>query len=175
MSARASSAARVSQIRFGAFSRTPAWNPLGSNSKLRKVCFGSGYSSLSYVNRFPFDTIKIDQSFIREMNEASNALHIIDTILRLSAGLGISVVAEGVETAEQLQRLVTMGCSEIQGFLVAYPLPVSSLAREVPPQVMEILENAMQRQGPRANTLGEIGTLMRDAVREKPAPGKQSA
>ncbi|MAS06404.1 MAG: diguanylate cyclase [Ahrensia sp.] len=137
--------------------------------------FGSGYSSLSYVNRFPFDTIKIDQSFIREMNEASNALHIIDTILRLSAGLGMSVVAEGVETAEQLQRLVTMGCSEIQGFLVACPLPVSNLAREVPAHVMEILENAMQLQGPSARTLGEIGTLMREAAGEKPAQIKQSA
>ena len=102
-------------------------------------------------------------------------IELVSAIVGMVRQLGLGTVAEGVETAEQLQRLVTMGCSEIQGFLVAYPLPVSSLAREVPPQVMEILENAMQRQGPRANTLGEIGTLMRDAVREKPAPGKQSA
>lgn len=124
--------------------------------------FGSGYSSLSYVNRFPFDTIKIDKSFIREMGGTSNALHIIDTILRLSAGLGMKVVAEGVETAEQLDRLVTMGCAEIQGFLVSRAKPISELQREVPPVVMRIIYEASNR-GPDSAALREMGLLLRNS------------
>jgi len=127
--------------------------------------FGSGYSSLSYVNRFPFDTIKIDQSFIREMNEASNALHIIDTIMRLSAGLGMSVVAEGVEKIEQLERLVAMGCTEIQGFLVSCAMPISELPRTVPENVLRILEAPAFDNGTMAESLGEIGALMREAAK----------
>ncbi|MCI5077298.1 ammonium transporter [Oricola sp.] len=137
--------------------------------------FGSGYSSLNYVNHFPFDTIKIDQSFIREMNEATNALHIIDTILRLSAGLGMSVVAEGVEYEAQLEKLVAMGCKEIQGFLVSRPVPVSELPVEVPAHVVDILERTGFGNAAMTNALEEVGTLMRDAQSDRPSPLKHSA
>lgn len=133
--------------------------------------FGTGYSSLSYVKRFPFDTIKIDQSFIREMNEDANALHIIDTILRLSAGLGMSVVAEGVENESQLRRLVDMGCSEIQGYLVSKPKPLDDLADTVPQVVLEILETPNGDPDRIVETLDELGRRLRDhpMVRSEPA------
>ncbi|WP_193177506.1 EAL domain-containing protein, partial [Oricola nitratireducens] len=134
--------------------------------------FGTGYSSLSYVKRFPFDTIKIDQSFIREMNEDANALHIIDTILRLSAGLGMSVVAEGVEDEAQLSRLVAMGCCEIQGYFVSYPMPLADVPHKAPQHVLDILQVAAAAQ-PDAmiDTLDEMGALLR---RSRMA-GKRSA
>ncbi len=83
--------------------------------------FGTGYSSLSYLTRFKFDTIKIDRSFIQSEDERT--WHVIRSVLGMARGLGTSVVAEGVETAEQLDRLAQEGCNEIQGFFVAHPLP----------------------------------------------------
>ena len=132
--------------------------------------FGTGYSSLSYVKRFPFDTIKIDQTFIREMNEDPNALHIIDTILRLSAGLGMSVVAEGVENESQLTRLVAMGCCEIQGYFLSRPMPLADLPRTVPAHVLDILSIAAADTGEIAVTLNELGNLMRGAPRPSSRP-----
>jgi len=127
--------------------------------------FGTGYSSLSYVKRFPFDTIKIDQSFIREMNEDPNALHIIDTILRLSSGLGMTVVAEGVENDSQLSRLVAMGCCEIQGYFVSRPKPLAELTSTVPQIVLDILQVAGGEPDQLTETLDELGHLMRGKPR----------
>ena len=85
--------------------------------------FGTGYSSLSYLRRFPFDKIKIDQSFIRNMDAGSDGHAIVEAFVRLGQSLRISVVAEGVETQEQLALLRLAGCQEVQGYLFSRPQP----------------------------------------------------
>jgi diguanylate cyclase (GGDEF)-like protein len=84
--------------------------------------FGTGYSSLSYLNRFPVDTLKIDRSFVTSMNEADENLQIVKTIITLAGNLGMQVVAEGVETEEQLGQLRSLKCQYAQGFYFSKPL-----------------------------------------------------
>jgi diguanylate cyclase (GGDEF)-like protein/PAS domain S-box-containing protein len=89
--------------------------------------FGTGYASLSYLNRFSYDTIKIDRSFIAS-SDATRGRRIIDALISLSTVLGMDVIAEGVETEEQAQKLRELNCRVAQGFLFSKPLP-SDLAR----------------------------------------------
>ncbi|WP_425999103.1 putative bifunctional diguanylate cyclase/phosphodiesterase [Caulobacter sp. DWR1-3-2b1] len=91
--------------------------------------FGTGYSSLSYLRSFPFDKIKIDQTFVRDILEDSDAMAIIKAVLDLGASLGIVTTAEGVETQEQLDALRDQGCAEIQGYFISRPAPASEIAR----------------------------------------------
>ena len=91
--------------------------------------FGTGYSSLSYLRSFPFDKIKIDQTFVRDILEDSDALAIIKAVLDLGASLGIVTTAEGVETLEQLEVLRGQGCAEIQGYYISRPSPACEIAR----------------------------------------------
>ncbi|WJW76370.1 bifunctional diguanylate cyclase/phosphodiesterase [Thiohalobacter sp. IOR34] len=84
--------------------------------------FGTGYSSLSYLQRLPIDTIKIDRSFIRDMADNPNDIAIVETILTMAHHLQITTVAEGVETARQLEILRRLGCSAYQGFHFSPPL-----------------------------------------------------
>jgi diguanylate cyclase (GGDEF)-like protein/PAS domain S-box-containing protein len=91
--------------------------------------FGTGYSSLSYLRSFPFDKIKIDQTFVRDILEDSDALAIIKAVLDLGSSLGIVTTAEGVETVEQLNALRDQGCAEIQGYFISRPAPASEIAR----------------------------------------------
>ncbi|MBD1923983.1 PAS domain S-box protein [Microcoleus sp. FACHB-831] len=86
--------------------------------------FGTGYSSLSYLKKFPFHTIKIDQSFIRELTSAPQDTAIISAVNTLGYGLNLRVVAEGVETHEQLQLLRSLQCDEMQGYLFSRSLSV---------------------------------------------------
>jgi diguanylate cyclase (GGDEF)-like protein len=85
--------------------------------------FGTGYSSLSYLMKIPIDTIKIDQSFIREMDLTDKVRAIIDSIITLSHNLGLNIIAEGVETLDKFNQLKEMGCDEIQGYYISKPLP----------------------------------------------------
>ena len=84
--------------------------------------FGTGYSSLSYLQRFPISALKIDRSFVSEIDSTGDSKSICNAIIALAHGLGMKVVAEGVETPEQLQYLQALGCEEIQGFLFAKPM-----------------------------------------------------
>jgi len=82
--------------------------------------FGTGYSSLSYLRSFPFDKLKIDQAFVRDLSTREDCVHIVRAVQGLCAGLGIATVAEGVETEGQLARLRAEGCKEVQGFLFSH-------------------------------------------------------
>ena len=91
--------------------------------------FGTGYSSLSYLRSFPFDKIKIDQSFVRDMGQHDDSIAIVRAVAGLGRNLGMSTTAEGVETNEQLGRLREEGCTEVQGYLFSRPLPASEVPR----------------------------------------------
>jgi diguanylate cyclase (GGDEF)-like protein/PAS domain S-box-containing protein len=84
--------------------------------------FGTGYCSLSYLKRFPIDTLKIDQSFVADVCVDNDDAAIVRTIVTLGHALGVNVIAEGVETAEQLEYLMSVGCDVLQGFLFSRPL-----------------------------------------------------
>jgi len=84
--------------------------------------FGTGYSSLSYLNRFPVDTLKVDRSFITRMTEGDENLEIVKTIVTLAGNLGMQVIAEGVETENQLEQLKLLKCQYAQGYLFSKPL-----------------------------------------------------
>ena len=86
--------------------------------------FGTGYSSLSYFRMFPFDKVKIDRSFVGDMIANPQARAIIRSVIGLGHGLGVPVVAEGVETSEQLEALRAEGCDQVQGYLISRPNPI---------------------------------------------------
>ena len=84
--------------------------------------FGTGYSSLAYLRKLPIDKIKIDRSFIQEVATNDSDLTIVKTMVELSHGLGKRVLAEGVETQQQLQLLRNIGCDAVQGYFISKPI-----------------------------------------------------
>ena len=97
--------------------------------------FGTGFSSLSYLTRFPFDRIKIDKSFISELGQQDDCGAIVRAVIAMGRDLGIEITAEGVETRQQLEMLERAGCGEIQGYLFSRPVPeatVFPLLRSMP-------------------------------------------
>ena len=106
---------------------------LGELRKLTvRLCiddFGTGYSSLSYLRRFAVDILKIDRSFVSDMLVNSESMEIVKTVLSLGSNLGMKVVAEGVETAEQARQLRSLGCEFAQGYFFARPLDAAAVAR----------------------------------------------
>jgi EAL domain-containing protein (putative c-di-GMP-specific phosphodiesterase class I) len=86
--------------------------------------FGTGYSSLSQLQRLKVDVLKIDKSFVRNLSSGVEGTVICQAMIQIGRTLGLQVIAEGVETQEQLVQLRLMGCDEIQGYLLAYPMPV---------------------------------------------------
>jgi len=91
--------------------------------------FGTGYSSLTYLQSFPFDRIKIDRSFVKNVTEDAGSLYIVRAVAALAHGMGMAATAEGVETAEQLDKIAAVGCTAMQGFLFSKPLPLAEIER----------------------------------------------
>ena len=89
--------------------------------------FGTGYSSLAYLKLFPIHTLKIDRSFVKDIEIDTNDADICDVTVLLAHKMGLNVVAEGVETEAQLKFLLSIGCNKIQGFLISKPLPASKV------------------------------------------------
>jgi len=89
--------------------------------------FGSGYSSLSYLRSFPFDKIKIDRSFMNQLAGEGDSMAIVNAMIGLGRSLGMTTVAEGIETELQLDSVRRNGCDEVQGFLFSAPLPASGI------------------------------------------------
>ncbi len=90
--------------------------------------FGTGYSSLSQLQRMPLDALKIDREFVKEMNRDATSRSIVDSIITLAHTMSLRVIAEGVETAEQAERLVDSGCDYLQGYHLGRPMPVEQIA-----------------------------------------------
>lgn len=90
--------------------------------------FGTGYSSLAYLKRLPVDALKIDRTFIRDMQESVETTAVLKAILRIASELGIETVAEGVETVEQWASLERLGCDKAQGYLITPPMPANEVA-----------------------------------------------
>jgi EAL domain-containing protein (putative c-di-GMP-specific phosphodiesterase class I) len=95
--------------------------------------FGTGYSSLSYLKRFPAQTVKIDRSFIAGLPGDKDDVAITEAVIAMAHSLGLNVVAEGVETAEQLDTLRRLRCDEAQGYLLGRPMPAADLAKCLAP------------------------------------------
>ena len=91
--------------------------------------FGTGYSSLNHLKRFPIDTLKIDKSFVRGLTADNDDAGIIDAVIRLGRSLHMQVIAEGVETREQLAFLRKRGCPEGQGYYFSRPVPAEEICR----------------------------------------------
>ena len=89
--------------------------------------FGTGYSSMSYLRSFPFDNIKIDQSFVRDLPDNLESVAIVRAVIGLSNSLGISVTAEGVETEAQATYLAKEACTELQGYLFSKAIPAKDI------------------------------------------------
>ncbi len=97
--------------------------------------FGTGYSSLSYLRKYPFDCIKIDRCFVNTVSDGAQSIAIIKTIVQLADALGMTTIAEGVETQEELNALRAAGCPKGQGFLFSQPLPAAEVLDLIGPAV----------------------------------------
>lgn len=91
--------------------------------------FGTGYSSLAYLNRFRVDTVKIDRSFVQDTTSSRDAATLVEAIIAMAHALNLTIIAEGVETSEQLTLLRDLGCDMIQGYVFSPPLPADEITR----------------------------------------------
>ena len=127
--------------------------------------FGTGYSSLSYLRSFPFDKIKIDRSFVADIDKNTESASIVHAVTFLGASLGMSTTAEGVETAEEFARLRADGCTEVQGYLFSPPRPASEVTRLLGLQICEFAVQARLEHDPEPATL--TGKVEANAIRRR--------
>ena len=99
--------------------------------------FGTGYSSLGYLLSFPFSKIKIDRSFIAGLPDKTESRAIVRAIADLARNLNMRVTAEGVETAQQLEQVRTLGCTDMQGYLFSPPRPAAEIHRQFLPKAKD--------------------------------------
>lgn len=100
--------------------------------------FGTGYSTITQLNELPFNELKIDRSFIIDITENTKTLNIVNATILLANSLSLKVVAEGVETEEQLNIIKNMGCTAVQGYIYAKPMELTDL--------QEYLQDATRRK-----------------------------
>ena len=108
--------------------------------------FGTGYSSMAYLQKLPLDQLKIDQSFVSELPDNTSSLAIVRAILAMAQGLGLEVIAEGVESQAHYEALLANGCEHFQGYLFGRPLAVEAFEAMVQTKVTNAgLQGAMDR------------------------------
>ena len=93
--------------------------------------FGTGYSSLNYLKHFPIDRIKIDRSFVADLDHSNDDATLVETIISMGHSLNRKVLAEGVENGKQLNFLTAAGCDEVQGFYLAMPMTAEDIAKRI--------------------------------------------
>jgi len=140
--------------------------------------FGTGYSSLSYLRRLPATELKIDRSFVMDLDTNDDAKAIVDAVLKLAHAIGLKVVAEGVETIRQRDILIELGCDEFQGYLFARPMSARALdavasgrqagEKRFPALAVRGTDESIM-DGPRSSWAGQRADLAR------PAPTRGSA
>jgi diguanylate cyclase (GGDEF)-like protein/PAS domain S-box-containing protein len=123
--------------------------------------FGTGYSSLAYLKRFPFDSVKIDQSFVRGIPESKDDEAIVEAIIAMAHSLQLKVVAEGVETREQYDFLRRLGCDQIQGYYFSKPIPAS--------EIVKLLYKTMTRESGTALPVAEDKPATLEVAQSVPA------
>ncbi|PKH21459.1 diguanylate cyclase [Enterobacterales bacterium CwR94] len=147
-SALQSSGLSASRLEIEVTENAALWNPDASLQLMQSLKaqgvrllvddFGTGYSSLSYLRKFPFDGIKLDRSFITGLPDTDNASLIAENIIGLGKAFSLSVTAEGVETSAQFDRLRSLRCDEVQGYLIGKPMPpqrlLALLQADTPPE-----------------------------------------
>jgi EAL domain-containing protein (putative c-di-GMP-specific phosphodiesterase class I) len=119
--------------------------------------FGTGYSSLGYLRSFPFDRIKIDRCFVKDLETSADCEAIVRAVTSLGGSLGMATTAEGVETAEQLARVRAEGCGEVQGFFLSPPIPAAQVAAMLADGVIDPLPPAACASDPAV--VPELGSL----------------
>ena len=125
--------------------------------------FGTGYSSLSYLRQLPAEELKIDASFVKDVDTSADARAIVDALVKLAHALGLKVVAEGVENVRQRATLIELGCDELQGYLFAKPMTARAL-------LMWAIDDRSGSGAFRASLFGETRQVMRDHGEMASAP-----
>ncbi|HIK63872.1 MAG TPA: EAL domain-containing protein, partial [Henriciella marina] len=118
--------------------------------------FGTGFSSLSYLRRFPFDKLKIDKSFVEDIDHNHESRAITKATLQIAKALNMSCTAEGVETETQKQYLTEIGCDELQGFLISRPQPLDKLGHLFPVRSEEEADQLLAQSSAEISMSGDV-------------------